>query len=184
MVITANGLLLGFNLTYALSGLLLDSGTEEELTYGVFQVKLAYIFIGYYVSVSIPYLLARNTYSREKFSTLFSGLFGIYSGFLLSQGLGSRSVLFTGILFLACVFASTLVIESILIPVLYTLRTALPDKEWLTIETDRHYSRQAMVSLFNRATLANDEFRVVLALSVFWPPFIVLLVYLWSIIRS
>lgn len=174
IITTANGLYLGFHLTRATTNFLPGLLPGGSIPMEGFDAKLAYIFLAYYISVGIPNIVAKGQYTREKFESFCSGMFGLFSGWILVYGFEEGSAIFSGALFLVSTFVCTALVEKLITPILYAFRTWVPIDDWGIFSGDRRYSWPALRSLVHRNTVATEEFRIIFLVLLAWPAAIVL----------
>ncbi len=129
LVIVANGLYFGYGLT-ALVNNLLFLGPPIHFS----ALNVAYLFLAYYLAHAMTQLIGGSSYGKEKYAHLFSGLQGLFAGWLLSKGYGSSAIVLSGALYLVCSFVCMIVAEFLFLPWCYTLKawakTADADIEW------------------------------------------------------
>jgi hypothetical protein len=182
MIIAANGLLYGFMAIQKLGDAFPVLLPVQPPSPVGFHVKILYIFLGYYLSVSLPRILASGSYTREKYEALCSGLFGIYAGWILTLGFGSASAIFAGVSFLIATFVCTAAVEVVATPVIYALKVNLSDNVWKALDSERRYSWAAVRSVFSLKIFRSGEAWIVFGFSALWPALITLIMYLREIV--
>lgn len=140
LAITANGLYWGYHLTKYVSVDLLHLLSVDAFTGGLFNLKLAYILLAFYLSLALSNIMSRNEYSKERNSFLMSGLNGLFAGWLLGRGFGANSVMFSGMLYILLSYITIWVAESLLRPVLEIIEVVLGPEAWEQFAEERSYS--------------------------------------------
>lgn len=100
----------------------------------LFNLKLAYIILAFYLTLALSNIMSKNEYSKERNSFLMSGLNGLFAGWLLGRGFGANSVAFSGILYIILSYITIWAAEALLRPVLEVFEAALGSEADMAME--------------------------------------------------
>lgn len=173
LLIVSNGVYFGYAATAAIaSGLMLVPATSVAGM--AFAVKLGFLMLGFYLSLVLPRLIGGRGYAKEKYETLFSGTYGLFSGWILARGFGADAVVFSGGLFLLLTFGIMGVVEFLFSWLLrfFIALTGQDGRKTLNmLSLERGYTWEAL-RLGSQLPLPGDErelFLVLLGFLVSWP---------------
>lgn len=134
LFITANGIFNGFLITKLVIVNFLQLIELDPFSQRMFNHKLAYIGLTFYVVRGSAALLGGDTYRREKFDLLGDGLFGLFSGWLLARGFGAGAAFFSGGVYLTSTFISIWFFEKLLSVMGALLGPLFGPRLWLSFE--------------------------------------------------
>ena len=112
LVVTANGLYWGYFLTIYISGNIFEIIEIDLIDQMVLKIKLAYIFLIYYIFESSKYIIKHPGLSKKKYETALDGLYIFIVTLILIKGFENDVMsILTGPIFLVCTFLTTLIAE-------------------------------------------------------------------------
>ena len=144
ILISSNGLLFGLYSTWIITTQIHEISPTQTFSGYLPGLKIAYLFLAFYLSIAIPRLLGGRGYSKEKYDALLSGVFGLSSGYLLGLGFGANAAVFSGLLFLSCTFIGMYIVEKLFSPLLWALRAVLGEKYFSYIDLERGYAARTV----------------------------------------
>lgn len=178
LVVTANGLLGGYYLTRFLSVEVFGILSIDAFTSNLFNLKIAYLFLIFYLAVSLTKLFGPNEYAKERYGFLFSGLGGLLSGWLLGRGFGADAAIFSGIIFYLTSFFAIWAIEIILRPIFEVIEVGIGEEYWKSFARERSYSFSNLKRLAIEAYRADKiKFLVGFFITLIFP-FFTLVIYM------
>lgn len=112
LVVTANGLYWGYFLTIYVSGNIFEIIEIDLIDQMVLKIKLAYIFLIYYIFESSKCIIKHPGLSKKKYETALDGLYIFIVTLILIKGFENDAMsILTGPIFLVCTFLTTLIAE-------------------------------------------------------------------------
>lgn len=96
--LTTKSLFLALGMTTGL-GYILGTVPLEKVIFRIFLFKVGYLLATFMIFSSLPGLMGRKGVYRIKYEKLFSGLYGIIAGWLLSKGFGATAAIYNSALF-------------------------------------------------------------------------------------
>lgn len=178
LIITANGLFCGYYLTRFISVELLGILNIDAFTGKLFNLKIAYLFLVFYIAGALKNLFGSDDYAKERFGFLFSGLGGLLSGWLLGRGFGADAAIFSGIIFYLTSFLAIWVIEMIIKPILEMIEIGIGKEAWELFSKERSYFFSDFYRLILSAYREDRKQFFVAFLITFLFPFFTVAVYM------
>lgn len=174
LIIVANGLFWGYGLTA-----MIHNAWSENPPIELSVLNIAYLFLAYYLAHATTQLLGGPGYAKEKYAHLFSGLNGLFAGWLLSESYGSSALVLSGTLYLICSFVCIFAAERLLLPWVYTAKAWAEansvDLEW--IDDDPNFNALDIARAVAKSW-RDDRAEITIAGTIFllWPGIIAVVI--------
>lgn len=158
LAVIANGILWGYYLTIYLSGHIFGIIEINLITQRIIQLKLAYIFLAYYLIEGLKGLIGQNGLHRRKYEIFFGGMYGIICTLLLMRGFGGGTTsILTGPLFLICLFITIAIAEQTIGRVFFGFIETFKQLEKRPININVTYTKNASAKQFIKEFLTFEK---------------------------